>query len=177
MTDTLLLQITHEVFFAHPNSFLAIILNHLALPTLSILWCKYQLRNSTQFYAATSFSSHLTSRSSTLDSVLILAAWDPHYIASRLTHRKHLFLYYCVLIHCCRDVFTAQLSATSAARTHRERRLQHLLYCCMMSQRTWCVPLLLFTGHYLTTAVSLPPQFLLGANTPHYSSISSILLK
>jgi hypothetical protein len=30
-------------------------------------------------------------------------------IVSRLTHRKHRFLYCCVLIHCCRDMFTAQL--------------------------------------------------------------------
>jgi hypothetical protein len=36
---SLQLQITYEVFFAQPNSFLSIILNHLRLPTLSILCC------------------------------------------------------------------------------------------------------------------------------------------
>jgi hypothetical protein len=39
----------------------------------------------------------------------MLAAWDPRYIASARTHRKHRFLYYLVLIHYCKDVFTAQL--------------------------------------------------------------------
>jgi hypothetical protein len=47
-----------------------------------------------------------------LDSELILAAWDPRYIASGRTHRKYHFLYCCVLIHCCRDVFTAQLRSS-----------------------------------------------------------------
>jgi hypothetical protein len=32
--------------------------------------------------------------------------------------------------------------ATSAELTHRERHLQHLFYCCVKSQLTWCVPLL-----------------------------------
>jgi hypothetical protein len=33
-----------------------------------------------------------------------------------------------------------------AARTHRERCLQHIFYCCVMSQRTRCVPLLRVYG-------------------------------
>jgi hypothetical protein len=44
-----------------------------------------------------------------LNPILILAEWDPRYIAAGRTHRKHRFLYCCVMIHCCRDVFTAQL--------------------------------------------------------------------
>jgi hypothetical protein len=31
--------------------------------------------------------------------------------------------------------------ATRMARIHRERRLQHVFYCCVTSQRTWRVPL------------------------------------
>jgi hypothetical protein len=36
--------------------------------------------------------------------------------------------------------------ATSAARIHRERRLQYLFYSCVTSQRTWRVPLLRVYG-------------------------------
>jgi hypothetical protein len=36
--------------------------------------------------------------------------------------------------------------ATRAARIHRKRRLQHLSYCCVTSQRTWRVPLLRVYG-------------------------------
>jgi hypothetical protein len=36
--------------------------------------------------------------------------------------------------------------AKSAARAHREHRLQHLFYCCVMSQRTWRVPMLRMYG-------------------------------
>lgn len=39
---------------------------------------------------------------------IILAAWDPRYISSGRTQRKHHFIYCCVLILCCRNVFTAQ---------------------------------------------------------------------
>jgi hypothetical protein len=42
-------------------------------------------------------------------SILIVAAWDPHYLASGRIHRKHRFPYCWVLIKFCRDVFTAQL--------------------------------------------------------------------
>jgi hypothetical protein len=63
-------------------------------------------------------SSQLSSQSSTLgwlltwgtpEIQLILAAWYPRYIASGRTHRKRRFLCCCMLIHCCRNVFTAQL--------------------------------------------------------------------
>jgi hypothetical protein len=82
---------------------------------------------------------------------LIPSAWDPRYIAS--------------------------------GRTHRERRLQHLFYCCVTSPRTSLpnrstatvvrvkyhdTSSIVACGHYLATAGSLPPQFLLWANTPPY---------
>jgi hypothetical protein len=51
---------------------------------------------------------------------LILAVWDPRYIASVWTHRKHRFLYCCLLIHCYRAVFTAQLPSNErGADSHR----------------------------------------------------------
>jgi hypothetical protein len=34
----------------------------------------------------------------------------------------------------------------SAAWTHKKRRLQHLLYCCVTSQRTWRIPMLRVYG-------------------------------
>jgi hypothetical protein len=67
---------------------------------------------------------------------------DPRYIASRRTQRKHCFLYCCVLIHCLQRCLPHKCVAMSVARTHRKRRLQHLFYCCMTSQRTWHIPLL-----------------------------------
>jgi hypothetical protein len=47
--------------------------------------------------------------SATRAAYLFLTAWDPRYIASGWTHRKHRFLYCCVLIQRCRNVFTPQL--------------------------------------------------------------------
>jgi hypothetical protein len=82
------------------------------------------------------FSTNCSFGTPEFDSILILAGWDPRYIASERTHRKHLFLYCCLLIHCCKG----------AARTQRELRLQHLFYCCLTSQRTWRVPLLRMYG-------------------------------
>jgi hypothetical protein len=46
---------------------------------------------------------HLRLQSPELDPILILHAWDPYYIASRRTDRKHSFL------HCCKEVFTTPL--------------------------------------------------------------------
>jgi hypothetical protein len=43
------------------------------------------------------------------ENITLFAACNFHYIASGQAHRKHLFFYCCVLIHCCRDVFTAPL--------------------------------------------------------------------
>jgi hypothetical protein len=54
------------------------------------------------------------------DSILILAAWDPRYIASGRPHRKHRFLYCCVLIHCFRDVLTAPLRSNERGADHRK---------------------------------------------------------
>jgi hypothetical protein len=69
---------------------------------------------------------------------------------------------------------------TASERIHRERRLQHLFHCCVTSPRT-CLPnrtiatvvrvkyrhtsFTVACWHYLTMAVSLPPQFLHSANT------------
>jgi hypothetical protein len=84
------------------------------------------------------------------------AAWDPSYLASGLTYRKHR-----LLIHCCRDVFTAQLRSNERCPDPQGTPLatpflllRDGFLCCIC------------TGHYLVTAVSLPPQFLLWANTP-----------
>jgi hypothetical protein len=108
------------------------------------------------------------------NSIQIIAEWDPRYIASWWTHRKHPFLDCCLLIRCCRYVFTAEW-------IHRERRLQHLLYFCVTSLRT-CLPsrsiamavrvtyrdtsVIVVCWHYLATADSLLTQFLLWASTP-----------
>jgi hypothetical protein len=35
-------------------------------------------------------------------------------------HRKHRFLYCCVLIHCCRNMFTAPLSSNACGADHRK---------------------------------------------------------
>jgi hypothetical protein len=51
-----------------------------------------------------------------------------------------------MLIHRCRNMFTTQLLATTATRTHRERRLRHLFYCSVTSQHTWRVPSLRVYG-------------------------------
>jgi hypothetical protein len=94
-------------------------------------------------------------------SILILAA-------SGRTHRKHRFLYCCVLIQCCRDVLNAQLhinehsaipqrmllATSSIVAWHH--RIHDAFLCCV------CM------GHYLSTAVSLPPLFLLSENMPQY---------
>jgi hypothetical protein len=48
---------------------------------------------------------------------LNLAAWDSCYIASGDPHRKHRFLYCCMLTHCCRDCLSHRWVAKSAALT------------------------------------------------------------
>jgi hypothetical protein len=97
---SLSLQITNEVFFAQSNSFFAIILpNANSGDSLKSL---LQLP-----------TLELNSNSSCARS---------HYIASRRTHRKHRFLYCCVLIHCCRNVFTAPLRSNERELDHRKHR-------------------------------------------------------
>jgi hypothetical protein len=86
------------------------------------------------------------------NSILILAVWDPCYVTSWWTHRKHLSLS-CMLIHCCREVFTASCITTTSARTHRKRCSQHFLYCCVMSQWTWRILLLCVYGPLPSTVV------------------------
>jgi hypothetical protein len=147
---------TPEIFFAQSDSFLAIssqspspadsLSSVLKLPAPkleSILCCKYQLRNLTQFSAGTAISSHLTSRSSTLDSVIILAAWESRYIASGRPPQKTPFSLYCwVLIHYCMDVFTALLRSRALRGTQKTP----LFYRYVTSQRTWRVSLLRVYG-------------------------------
>jgi hypothetical protein len=45
------------------------------------------------------FSTNYSLGTPELELVLILGVRDPHFIASGRTHRKHLFLCCCVLIH------------------------------------------------------------------------------
>jgi hypothetical protein len=82
-----------------------------------------------------------------LNSVLLLAACGSRYTVSGglTTENTTLSVVACWFIapemclqHSC--------VATSAVQTHRERRLQHLFYCCVTSQRTWHVLLLRVYG-------------------------------
>jgi hypothetical protein len=114
----------YEVFFAQPNSFLTI---------SSQLFC------------------HLPTPKTL--SIIILAAWYPRYIASGRTHRKHRFLYCCVLIRCCRDVFTTQLLCNE--RSADPQRMLLATPLLLLRDATECVR----TGHYIATAVSLSPQY------------------
>jgi hypothetical protein len=115
---------------------------HSLIPFLPLFSITFDCRLS-QFSAATAISSHLSSRSSTLHS--ILAAWDPRYMAwGGLTENTASFIVSCwfpaaemCLPHSC---------VATRARTYRERRLQHLLYYCVTSERTWRVPLLRVYG-------------------------------
>jgi hypothetical protein len=75
------------------------------LETLLILCCNCQLRNS----------------------ILILATWDPRYVASGGPHRKHRFLSCCMLIHCCRDVFNAPLLSNVRGADHKKNNAVLLL--------------------------------------------------
>jgi hypothetical protein len=82
-----------------------------------------------------------------LDSILILAAWDPRYVALEWPPTENTAS---SIVACW---FTAaemclplNCTAMRAAQSHRERRLQYLLYCCVTSEHTWCVPLLRVYG-------------------------------
>jgi hypothetical protein len=52
--------------------------------------------------------NHLQPPSPELDPILILAAWDPRYIISGRSYRKHRFL------QCCEGVFTVQLHSNGS---------------------------------------------------------------
>jgi hypothetical protein len=82
----------------------------------------------------------------TLDLTSILAPWDPRYIASGSTNRKTASSIVACWFTAAERCLPHSCIATSATRTHRERRLQHLFYCCVTSQRTWRVPLLRVYG-------------------------------
>jgi hypothetical protein len=132
-----------------------------------VLSCRYSQSPST----AGSFNSLLQLPDPELDSILIVAAWDSRYITSERTNRKHRFLYYCVLILCCRNVFTAHLCSNehvsetenAAYKNFSIFAWRHNVHDAYLS----CV----FTGHYLTTGVPLPPQFFLWANAPQQEYI------
>jgi hypothetical protein len=70
--------------------------------TPSILRCNCQYWNSTQFY----FQLH--------EILVIKPKGRPS--------RKHRFLYCCLLIHCCRNVFTAPLHSNDRGADHRKHR-------------------------------------------------------
>jgi hypothetical protein len=99
---------------------------------------------------------------------LFLAAWDPRYILwGRTTQKTPLRLLF-LLIHCCRDVFTAQL-----LRNQHDADSRGYAACKIFSVVAWHHTVrdaffCMCTGHYLGTAVSLPQKFLLWANTPYY---------
>jgi hypothetical protein len=88
-------------------------------------------------YRLSQFYSLLQLPGPELDSILILAACDPRYIASGRTHRKHRFLYCCVLISCCTNVFTTRLRSNERSADPRERRVYHLYYCCVTSPHAY----------------------------------------
>jgi hypothetical protein len=99
ITISLSFQIIHEVFFAQPNSFLAIIL---PTPELrAILCCNCQPRNS----------------------ILILAAWDPRHIVSGQPPQKALLpLLLCVDSLLQRCVYTTPLHSNVHGADHRKHR-------------------------------------------------------
>jgi hypothetical protein len=85
------------------------------LPLFSI---PFDCRHS-QFSAETANSgSRLNSNSSCMRSSLCSLGADP---------RKHCFLCYCVLIHCCRDMFTAQLHSKERRADPQRTSLATLL--------------------------------------------------
>jgi hypothetical protein len=49
----------------------------------------------------------------------------------RRKHRFQQFLY-CIVPHCCRDVFTAPLHSNGRGADHRKYRFQHILCCCLL---------------------------------------------
>jgi hypothetical protein len=93
----------YEAFSTQPNSFLAIILATansgdslnflLQLPTPELDWILILTCRSQVFFFQS--QSHCVRFS-------LYSLWAA-------PHREHCFLYCCVLINCCRDVFTAQL--------------------------------------------------------------------
>jgi hypothetical protein len=108
---------------------LPFLLNHLRLPTLSILCCNcicllpsacpillYDRNTYGRLKAVCKSQTgvHLTSS-------------DPRYIASGRIHRKHRFLYCFVLLQCWNDVFTTQLRSERGADPQRTKLATLLL--------------------------------------------------
>jgi hypothetical protein len=76
-----------------------------------------------------------------LNSILILAAWDHLYITSCGPNRNHRFLYCCMLIYCCRDVFTASLLRNARGADHRKHR-SSIVACVRFRGNVFTEPLL-----------------------------------
>jgi hypothetical protein len=88
-------------------------------------------------------------------------------------HRKHRLLYCCVLIHCCSDVFTAQLrSNENGAEPQRTPLATPLLQLHVTAYVTRssgvCV------NGPLPSNGCLSPQFLLSANTSQYHKLKDL---
>jgi hypothetical protein len=92
----------YEVFFAKPNSFLAII-----LPTAN---------------SGDSLNSLLQMPTPEINSVLILAAWDPRYIASGRSSQKTPVPLLLRVDSLLQNVFTAPLGSNERGADHRKHR-------------------------------------------------------
>jgi hypothetical protein len=57
-----------------------------------------------------------------------------------LSNRKRSFLYCCILIHCCRDVFTAPLRSSESGADHREHRFS-IVACVLFCGNVFTEPL------------------------------------
>jgi hypothetical protein len=115
--------------------------------------------------ATTTISSHLSSRSSSLDSILILVEWDlPYIVSEENTASTNVACWFSAAEMC----LPHSCIATRTARTLRELPLKHLLYFGVMSQRSDAFLCCVCAGHYLKTTVSLSPHFLLWANMSIY---------
>jgi hypothetical protein len=81
---------------------------HRLIPFLPLFCWLANSEDSTQFWFHGSLVHILAGWRLETQQTLNVAVWDPRYIALGRTHRKHRFLYYCMFIHCCRVVYTAQ---------------------------------------------------------------------
>jgi hypothetical protein len=97
------------------------------------------------------------------NSIIILAAWDPIYIASGRTHRKHRLLYCCELIHCCRYTFIASLHSNARGADHSKHRFS-------------IVARFRFRGNMFTEPLPSNKLFRLSGIISHYSAFCFCVL-
>jgi hypothetical protein len=95
---------------------------------------------------------------------------DPRYIASRRIQRKHRFLYCCVLILCCRDVYRTVASRSGTIGNAACNTFSLIAWCHSVHDAFLCC---VCTGHYLATEV-LCLQILPWASTPHCSLLKAV---